>query len=93
MKATKLLYFGAVVIFGFAANLAYAQGNSNGHGKGHDKDKHSDGDQDRDGGDYEYSYSKHDRDELKNWYDHHRENLPPGLAKRIDCLLAWKRKW
>jgi hypothetical protein len=82
VKATKLLYFGAVVIFGFAANLAYAQGNSNGHGKGHDKDKHSNGDQDRDSRDYEYSYSKHDRDELNNWYDHHRGNLPPGLAKK-----------
>ena len=80
MKTTKLLYLGAVVIFG-VANVAYAQGNSNGHGKGH-KDKHSNGDQDRDDRGYAYAYSQHDRDELHNWYDHHQGSLPPGLAKK-----------
>lgn len=89
MKATKLLYFGAIVIFGLAGTVAHAQGNGNGHGKGHDKDKHSDGDRDDrdDRGDrndrhYVYSYSQHDRDEMHDWYDHHRSNLPPGLAKK-----------
>ena len=89
MKAAKLLYFGAIVIFGLAGTVAHAQGNGNGHGKGHDKDKHSDGDRDDrdDRGDrndhhYVYSYSQHDRDEMHDWYDHHRSNLPPGLAKK-----------
>ena len=82
MKAATLLYFGAVVIFGVAANVAYAQGNGNGHGKGQNKDKHSHGDDDRDDRVFVYSYSKHDRDELNNWFDQHRGNLPPGLAKK-----------
>ena len=89
MKATKVLYFGAIVIFALAGTVAHAQGNSNGHGKGHDKDKHSDSDRDDrdDRGDrndrhYVYSYSQHDRDEMHDWYDHHRSNLPPGLAKK-----------
>jgi hypothetical protein len=82
MKATRWLYFSAVVIFGVAANVTYAQGNSHGHGKGHDKDKHSYGGYDRDNRAYSYSYSKHDRDELRKWYARHQGNLPPGLAKK-----------
>ena len=92
MKANRLLYFGAVVIFGVGAHSAYAQGKSNGHGKGHDKNKHSDGDYDRDGRDYAYSYSPHDRAELHNWYDNHRGNLPPGLAKKDRLPPGWEKK-
>ena len=92
MKATKLLYFGAVVILGIATSAAYPQGNGNGHGKGHDKDKHSDGNDDRDDRVYAYSYSKHDRDELNDWYDHHRGNLPPGLAKKDRLPPGWEKK-
>ncbi len=35
MKATKLVYFSVVVIFGFATTLACAQGNSNGQDTKH----------------------------------------------------------
>lgn len=87
MKATKLLYFSAIVFFGLAGTMAHAaQGNSQGHGKGHDKDNRSEGDQDRDDrddhGHRQYAYSKHDRDQVQDWYEHHRGNLPPGLAKK-----------
>jgi hypothetical protein len=85
LKANKLLYFGAVVLFGLGSSLAYGQGNSKGHGKGHDKDSHGDsGDErgDRDDRDSAYSYSQHDRDQMNDWYDHHRGHLPPGLAKK-----------
>jgi hypothetical protein len=98
VKANRLLYFGALVIFGVGATVAHAQGKSNGHGKGHDKDKHSDGDYDRDGRDgrdgrdYAYSYSPHDRDELHHWYDNHRGNLPPGLAKKDRLPPGWEKK-
>jgi Ni/Co efflux regulator RcnB len=87
-----MLYFSAVVIFGIAASMAYAQGNGNGHGKGHDKDKHGDGDDDRDDRAYVYSYSKHDRDEMNDWYEHHRGNLPPGLAKKDRLPPGWEKK-
>lgn len=56
---------------------AMAQGNSgeHGHGKGHDK--HGDDDQGEDHGYY------HGRDhEIHEWYAAHRDNLPPGLAKK-----------
>ena len=55
-----------------------AQGNSqvHGHGKGHDKN--GDGD-DRDD-DHGY-YRERDHD-IREWYTVHREDLPPGLAKK-----------
>jgi hypothetical protein len=92
VKASKLLYFGAAVILGFAASMGYAQGNGNDHEKGHYKDKHSNRDHDRDARVYTYSYSKHDRDELHNWYDLHRGNLPPGLAKKDRLPPGWEKK-
>jgi hypothetical protein len=90
VKTTKRFLFGAAVILGVFANIAYSQRNSNGHGKGHEKDKT--GGHDREGRAYIYSYSKHDRDELRNWYDHHREHLPPGLAKKDHLPPGWEKK-
>src|SRR5678815_3077209 len=90
MKARRWLYFAAAMILGVVANVAYAQGNGNGHGKGQEKEKHGDHDQkDRV---YVYSYSQHDRDELRNWYDHNKGHLPPGLAKKDRLPPGWEKK-
>jgi len=90
MKARRWLYFGTAVILGVVANVAYAQGKGNGHGKGQEKDKHGDHVQkDRV---YVYSYSQHDRDELRNWYDHNKGHLPPGLAKKDRLPPGWEKK-
>ena len=50
------------------------QGQGKGRGKGHVK--RGDGD---DQGEY---YEDRDREAIRGWYDDHRSNLPPGLAKR-----------
>lgn len=54
-----------------ASNQAMAQG----HGKGKGHNKHNDDDQ----GEY---YREHDREVMRDWYDHHASDLPPGLAKK-----------
>lgn len=51
------------------------QGNGHGHGHAYGHEKHGDRDDDRD------YYRDHDR-ELHEWYEGHRDHLPPGLAKR-----------
>jgi hypothetical protein len=71
MKIEKWLAAIGVTILLSSGSTALAQGK--GHGKGHDK--HGDDDQ---GTQY---YSDHDR-ELRGWYDEHRDQLPPGLAKK-----------
>jgi len=75
MRSTKRMVAFAVGIFTLTSNFALAQGHGNGHGKGHEK--HGDGD-DQD----ERYYKDHDRDTVRKWYDEHKSNLPPGLAKR-----------
>jgi len=55
-----------------AGSIAVGQGK--GHGKGHDK--HDNGD------DKDAYYRAQDREYLRAWYDSHRSNLPPGLAKK-----------
>ena len=63
--------FGALVL---AGSLARAQGHGNGHASGHGK--HGDDDQG------EQFYKHHDREVMREWYDDHQSNPPPGLAKR-----------
>ena len=75
MRSTRWMVGIAVGILTLTSNFALAQGHGNGHGKGHEK--HGDGaDQD------ERYYKDHDRDTMRGWYDEHKSNLPPGLAKR-----------
>jgi len=71
----------AAVLFTLSANAAFAaQGRGNGHYKHGDQDNDQDRDRDRD---YDgRGYNDHDRDEIRAWYRDHRDNLPPGLAKR-----------
>ena len=79
MDVTRRGWIAAVAsgIFGLAATSTLAQGN--GRGRGHDKgddDKHGDHDRDDD------YYRDDDRRAAREWYDDHRDHLPPGLAKR-----------
>lgn len=57
-----------------SGSTALAQGQGHGHGKGHDK--HGDKDQ---GAQF---YQDRDREAMRAWYDDHRDQLPPGLAKK-----------
>ena len=45
----------------------------------HDHGKHHGHDRDDDRGEY---YSDHDRDQMRDWYRHEDDHLPPGLAKK-----------
>ena len=51
-------------------------GHGHGHGHAYGHEKH-----DRDGDDDRDYYRGHDR-ELHEWYESHRDHLPPGLAKK-----------
>jgi len=62
----------AVTIVLSSGSIAFAQGK--GHGKGHDKK----GDDDQDA----QFYKDRDRQDLREWYAGHRDQLPPGLAKK-----------
>jgi Ni/Co efflux regulator RcnB len=78
MPSTRWLLAG-ILLLSLAGRAAYCQpghGNGNGHNK-HDRD-----DDDDDRGKGHYRYSDHDRDEMRGWYRHHDNDLPPGLAKR-----------
>jgi hypothetical protein len=72
MKIGKCIAAITVTILLSSGNIVLAQGK--GHGKGHDK--HGEDDQ---GAQF---YKDQDRDVLRGWYDEHREQLPPGLAKK-----------
>jgi hypothetical protein len=72
MKIGKWIAAIAATILLSSGGIAFAQGK--GHGKGHDK--HGDEDQDA------QFYKDHDREVLRGWYDDHRDQLPPGLARK-----------
>ncbi len=78
-----LLAAAALTVGSHAALAAQGRGNGHnkpgdyddddgdrGHGKGRGKDKGH------------YGYGDRDRDAMREWYRYHRDNLPPGLAKR-----------
>jgi hypothetical protein len=72
MKIGKWIAAITVTMLLSSGRIALAQGK--GHGKGHDK--HGEDDQDA------QFYKDHDRDVLRGWYSEHRDQLPPGLAKK-----------
>ena len=72
MKIGKCIAAITATILLSSGSIARAQGK--GHGKGHDK--HGDADQDA------QFYGDHDREVLRGWYDDHRDQLPPGLARK-----------
>jgi Ni/Co efflux regulator RcnB len=93
MPRNKWLYLIAAVLLSLATNFALAQGQGNGHAYGHGKEKH-DRDDDRRGDDRDGdrgNYRDHDRD-LRGWYAEHRDNLPPGLAKRDELPPGLERQ-
>lgn len=80
MSSKRWICFCAAVLLTFGGTASFGL---QGHGKGHDK--HADRDRDDDDRDQDRDhrgYSDHDRDEMRGWYRDHRDNLPPGLAKR-----------
>jgi hypothetical protein len=72
MKIGKWIAAIAATILLSSGGIAFGQGK--GHGKGHDKN----GDADQD----VQFYGDHDREVLRGWYDDHRDQLPPGLARK-----------
>lgn len=72
MKIGKWVAAIAVAVILSGGSIALGQGK--GHGKGHEK--HGDDDQDA------QFYKDRDREVLRGWYDEHRDQLPPGLAKK-----------
>jgi hypothetical protein len=74
MRTTRWMVACTLSAFLLTSSFALAQDRGNGHGKGHGKQ--ADGD---DQGEY---YKDRDREAIRGWYDEHRSNLPPGLAKK-----------
>jgi Ni/Co efflux regulator RcnB len=97
MLSKRLLYLACVALLLCAGpSVAFAQhghdddDHGHGHGRGHEKKA------DRDDGDRDQSrgrghYRDHDR-ELHEWYDGHRDHLPPGLAKRDELPPGLQRQ-
>ena len=81
MLSRRWLCFCAAVLFALSSTAFAVQGRGNGHNKHNDQDN-DDRDRDRDRDHDRRGYSNHDRDEMRDWYRNHRDNLPPGLAKR-----------
>jgi hypothetical protein len=80
MRTTRWMFACALGTLLLTGSLARAQGHGNGHGKGHGKHGNDDNQADYyDRGDY---YNDRDREAIRGWYDEHRSNLPPGLAKK-----------
>src|SRR5713226_401184 len=66
-----------VATLALASSFALAQGHGNGHGNGQGNIKHGDDDDAP-----PYAFNDHDRDAMREWYQDHRDALPPGLAKK-----------
>jgi Ni/Co efflux regulator RcnB len=72
MKIGKRALATTLAIFLSSGSIALTQGH--GHGKGHNK--HGDDDQSA------QFYQDRDQEAMRGWYDDHRDQLPPGLAKK-----------
>jgi Ni/Co efflux regulator RcnB len=96
MKSSQWLHTFAIAILALSTSLAVAQHEDHGHGRGHDKhgNEDEDNDKDRKGNsnsnsnkehgykDHEHGYDVRDHEVMHGWYQSHRGNLPPGLAKK-----------
>jgi Ni/Co efflux regulator RcnB len=96
MKSSRWLHTFAIAILALSASMALAQHEDHGHGRGHDKhgDEDEDNDEDRKGNsnsnkDHGYKdhghghgYDVRDHEVMHGWYQSHRGDLPPGLAKK-----------
>ena len=98
MKSSRWLHTFAIAILALSTSVALAQQEGHGHGRGHNKhgneDEDNDNDNDRKGnsnsnkdhGDQDHrhghGYDVRDHEVMHGWYQSHRGNLPPGLAKK-----------
>ena len=96
MKSSRWLHTFAIAILALSTSMALAQHEDHGHGRGHDKHGNEDGDHDNDrkgdsysnkehgnkGHGYGHRYDDRDHQVMHGWYEGHRGNLPPGLAKK-----------
>ena len=91
MKSSRWLHTFAIAILALSTSMVLAQ-EGHGHGRGHDKQGNEDEDNDNDrkgykehghkGHGHEYRYDDRDHEVMHGWYEGHRGNLPPGLAKK-----------
>lgn len=91
MKSSRWLHTLAIAILALSTSVVLAQ-ESHGHGRGHDKHGNEDEDNDNDRkGDsnkehghkgHGHGYDDRDHETMHGWYQDHRGNLPPGLAKK-----------
>jgi Ni/Co efflux regulator RcnB len=94
MKSNRWLHTLAIAILALSTSVALAQHEDHGHGRGHDKHGNEDEDHDNDrkgnsdkehghrGHGYGHGYDDRDHQVMHGWYEGHRGNLPPGLAKK-----------
>ena len=88
MKSNGWLHTLAIAILALSTSVALAQHEDHGHGRGHDKHGNEDEDNDRNGNKehghkgHGHGYDDRDHEVMHGWYEGHRGNLPPGLAKR-----------
>jgi Ni/Co efflux regulator RcnB len=94
MKSSRWLHTFAIAILALSTSMALAQHEDHGHGRGHDKHGNEDEDNDNDrkgnsNGNKEHGYKDHghgydvrDHEVMHGWYQSHRGDLPPGLAKK-----------
>ena len=96
MKSSRWLHTFAIAILALSTSVVLAQHEDHGHGRGHDKHGNEDEDNDNDrkgysnkdnghkghGHGHGYGYGDRDHEVMHGWYEGHRGNLPPGLAKK-----------
>ena len=93
MKSSRWLHTFAIATLALSTSMVLAQ-EGHGHGRGHDKHGTEDEDNDNDRKGYSneehghkghgrgHGYDDRDHQVMHGWYEGHRGNLPPGLAKR-----------
>jgi Ni/Co efflux regulator RcnB len=89
MKSRGWLHTFAIAILALSTSVALAQ-EGHGYGRGHDKHGNEDEDNDNDRKGYKEhghkghgrGYDDRDHETMHGWYQDHRGNLPPGLAKK-----------
>ena len=91
MKSSGWLRIFFIAILGLSTSVMVAQEEGHGHGRG--RDRHGNEDEDNDRADHGrkgnkehghegHGYDDRDHENIHGWYEEHRGNLPPGLAKR-----------
>ena len=96
MKSSGWMRIFSIAILALSNSMVLAQEEGHGHGRGRDKHGNEDEDNDRKGnkehghegngheghGHEGHGYDDRDHETMHGWYEGHRRNLPPGLAKK-----------